>query len=249
MKEDHQQHDLEAKQTIIANIEKFGCHLALLEADSGLPAFVYSIGLFKKFKHPEIICFGLKTNVMASIINHARDLIKSGESLIPGNRYRGFLEGYEIQFIEVDKEFYQNYLGYAGWFYDMNFDFPVIQLVWPDKQHNFPWDKDFNSDWKYTQPLLDRNTDFKFYEARNLCVFTTKQAFEGDPILYVYHNEDGDWQFHTSDNPQITDSRVVSLEEITKLDPSINDLFNLSYGECAWRGTKDSEWERESFED
>jgi len=247
--EEHHQHDLETKKTIIANIEKHGCHLAMLEADSDLPAFVYSIGLFKSFGHPEIICFGLNTNMMASIINQARDLIKNGESLAPGNLYRGFLEGYNIQFVNVDKDFYPNYLGYAGWFYDMSFDFPALQLVWPDKEHNFPWDKEFNPNWKYKQPLLDRNTDFKFYEERNVCVFTTIQAFEGDPILYVYHNTDGAWQFHTSDNPQIADSKLVSLESITKLDPSINDLFNLSYGEHAWRTTKDGEWTRKPFEE
>ena len=56
------------------NIEQHGCHLTLIEADNYLPAFVYSIGLFKKFEHPEIICFGLKSEVAASIINHACDL-------------------------------------------------------------------------------------------------------------------------------------------------------------------------------
>ena len=48
MVEDHSQHDKEAKQAILQNIEEFGCHLSLLEADNYLPAFVYSIGLFKK---------------------------------------------------------------------------------------------------------------------------------------------------------------------------------------------------------
>ncbi|MBK6825902.1 MAG: DUF4262 domain-containing protein [Chitinophagaceae bacterium] len=95
---DHTQHDKEAKQAILENIEKYGCHLALLEADNYLPPFVYSIGLFKKFEHPEIICFGLKTEVMASILNHACDLVKAGEKLVPNKRYSGFLEGYDIQF-------------------------------------------------------------------------------------------------------------------------------------------------------
>ena len=125
------------------NIEKYGCHLTLIEEDNYLPAFVYSIGLFKKFGHPEIICFGLKTDVTSAIINHACDLIKNGETLITNTLYRGFLEGYNIQFLQVDKEYYQNYVGYAGWFYN-SFDFPLLQLVWPDKQHKFPWEKDFN---------------------------------------------------------------------------------------------------------
>lgn len=244
MNDDHSQHDKEAKEVIVENIEKYGCHLALLEADNYLPAFVYSIGLFKKFNHPEIICFGLNTNVMGGILNHARDLIKQGEKFELNKLYRGFLEGYYIQFISVDKDYYPSYLGYAGWFYG-DFNFPVLQIVWPDKQSKFPWEDNFNPNWKFKQPLLDRNTDFKFYEERNLGVYTTKQFFEGEPILYVYHNQDGAWQFHTSLNPDINDAKLVCLEEITKLDPTINDIYHLQYGWRAWRDSIRDEWQYE----
>lgn len=242
MTDEQKQHD---KQIIIDNIDKFGCHLISIEVDNYLPGFVYSIGLYKRFVHPELICFGLKTEVMASILNHACDLIKEGEVLTPNKLYPGFLDGYNIQFLEVDKEYYPNYVGYGGWFYNMSFDFPLLQLVWPDKQHRFPWDMSFNPDWKFKQPLLDRNTDFKFYEVRNLGVFTTKQAFEGQPILYIYHNEDGDWQFHTSPEPSLDDSMLVCLEQITKLDPSINEIYHLPLGWKAWRDTKDDDWHYE----
>lgn len=231
------------------NIENYGCHLTLIEASNYLPAFVYSIGLYKKFGHPEIICFGLNNNVAASIINHACDLIKNGETLTTGKLYRGFLEGFPIQFIQVDKEYYQNYVGYAGWFYNQTFDFPLLQLVWTDRQDNFPWDNNFNPDWKFKQPLLDRSTDFKFYEERNLAVFTTKQAFNGDPILYVYHNEDGEWEFHTSSEPNLDDFMVVALEQITKLDPTINEIYYLQFGWRAWRDNKEGEWQTEEYPD
>ncbi|MBB4807221.1 hypothetical protein HNP38_002525 [Chryseobacterium defluvii] len=67
MIDEHAQHDQEAKQIILENIGKYGCHLALIEADK----FVYTIGLYEKFRYPELICFGLKTDVMASILNYA----------------------------------------------------------------------------------------------------------------------------------------------------------------------------------
>ena len=245
MTDDHSQHDKEFKERIIADVEKFGCHLVLLEADNYMPAFVYSIGLYKKFNHPEIICFGLKTEVMAGILNDVCDFVKNGEIMEKGKLYSEFLVDYDIQFVEVEKEYYQNYVGYAGWFYDKTFDFPLLQLVWPDKQRKFPWDEEFNPEWKFKQPLLDRNIDFKFYEERNLGVFTTKQAFAGDPILYVYHNDDGDWQFHTSLEPELGDAMIVCLEEITKLDPTINKLYHLQFGWRAWRKSKEDEWEYE----
>jgi hypothetical protein len=244
MTDHHSQHDLEAKQVILDNIEKYGCHLVLIEPDNYLPGFVYSIGLYKNFGHPEIICFGLKTEVMGAILNHACDLIKDGEALGGGKPYPGFLQDYEIQFLPVDKEYYPDYLGYVGWFY-ASFDFPVLQLVWPDKHQKFPWEQEFNPAWKFKQPLLDRNTDFKFYEPRNLGVYTTRQAFEGEPILYVYHNEDGDWQFHTSREPNLQDARLVCLNEITRLDPTINEIYHLQYGWRAWRDSSVGEWKYE----
>jgi hypothetical protein len=235
--------DAEERQTILDNIENFGCHLVLIEADNYLPAFVYSIGLYERFKHPEIICFGLKTEVMANIINYACDLIKHNQTLTTNKDYSGFLQDFHVQFIEVDKDYYRDYLGYAGWFYNMTFDFSALQLVWTDKQNKFPWEKGFNPNWKFKQPLLDRNLDFKFYEERNLGVYTTKQAFNNKPILFVYHNEDGDWQFHTSDEPNLDDAMIVCLEEITQLDPTINELYRLQYGWRAWRDTKQDEWQ------
>jgi hypothetical protein len=243
--EDHHAHDAAAKQAILGDIEQYGCHLALLEPTDYLPGFAYSIGLYKRFDHPEIICFGLHSNVLGAVLNHACDLIKKSNRLTPGVDYSGFLEGYTVQFIEVDLNFYPNYVGYATWFYDRSVDFPLYQLAWPDKQHHFPWDAAFNPDWKRKQPLLDRNTDFKFYEERNLGVYTTKQAFEGYPILYVYHNANGDWQFHTALEPNLGDAMLVCLEEITKLDPTINDIFHLDYGWWAYRASKEQPWEWE----
>ncbi|MGY3211346.1 DUF4262 domain-containing protein [Mucilaginibacter sp. HD30] len=232
----------EDRDVIEKNIQDFGCHLVLIEPDNYLPGFVYSIGLFERFNHPEIICFGLNINVTASIINDACAQIKEGTIFTTNEKYAHFLQNYDIQFLDVNASFYPNYLGYGGWYYG-TFDFPALQLVWPDKQHKFPWHEGFNSDWKFKQPLLDRDSDFKFYEERNVAVFTTEQAFDGDAILYVYHNEDGDWQFHTSLNPNLDDSKVVSLEQITQIDPSINEIYYLQYGWHAWRENKAAKWQ------
>ena len=239
----HAQHDEVERNAILGNIAEYGCHVALIEQTAYLPGFVYSIGLYYKFKQPEIICFGLKTSVMHAIINHACELIQSGVQIKINHLYKGFLEGFPIQFISVNKEYYQNYVGYAGWFYDMTFDFPLLQVIWPDKENNFPWEGNFNPQWKFKQPLLDRNIDFKFYEERNLAVFTTRQAFEGDSILYVYHDEDGAWQFHTSIEPDTADLKVVALEQITLQDPTVNEIFYLDYGESAWRASRFDEWQ------
>lgn len=246
---DYTQEESDERQRILNNIEKYGCHLITIEADNYMPAFVYSIGLYQRFRHPEIVCFGLSTELMAGLINDACYLIKNGMELRPQNRYSEFIEGNDVQFLSVDKEYYKDYLGYARWFYNKSLDFPAIQLVWPDKQQNFPWDAKFNQQWKYKQPLLDRNTDFKFHEDRKLRVFTTKSALEGGTVLYVYHNEDGDWQFHTSLDPQSEDARIVTFENIIQTDPTLNEIFHLQFGWWAWRESKEDGWRYEKHRD
>ena len=236
------------RSLIRGHIDQYGCHLVMIEAGEYLPGFVYSIGLYERFNHPEIICFGLKTNVMATIINDICHEIKDGKNFDVEINYTSILKDYDVCFLKIAPNYYSHYLGFGGWYYG-NCDFPAIQLVWPDKQHNFPWQENFNKDWKFKQPLLDRNVDFMFYEERTLGVFTTRQAFKGESILYVYHNKDGDWEFHTSSEPNIEDGILVCLDQITATDPSINDVYSLQYGWCAWREYKGSDWQFEESEE
>jgi hypothetical protein len=246
---DHNCRTEEERKHIEANIEKYGCHICILEPTKYLPGFAYSIGLYKKFNHPEIICFGLKEELLCSVINHACDLISKGEKFEELNLFDGFLANYNIQFLPVNKDYYQNYVGYGGWFYGNTFDFPLLQLVWPDKQSLFPWQDGFNPNWKFKQPLLDRNTDFKFYEERNVLVFTTSSVLNGEPILYVYHDSDGAWQFHSSTEPDTNDGKLVCLHHITDLDKSVNELYHLDYGWCGWRKSAGDDWEFEEYDD
>ncbi|ACU63076.1 DUF4262 domain-containing protein [Chitinophaga pinensis] len=247
MTTDHAQHDREAEEKILHDVEKYGCHIAMLEAEDHLPSFAYTIGLYKTFGQPEIICFGLPVKTMAGLLNDAADIIREGGSFVTGKLYATFLVDYYIQFLEVNKASYRDYVGYAGWF-NGNFDFPLLQFVWPDKQHHFPWEESFNPDWQFLQPLLDRNMDFKFPEKKNLAVFVMKQAFEGMPVLKIYHGHDGDWEFHTHDDYQIEDVILVALERMTKLDPSINRVFGLPRGYKAWRESREDDWEYAPYE-
>jgi hypothetical protein len=247
MTDEHNKHNQKTEERIVSDVKEYGFHIGLIGEDDYLPGFAYTIGLYQTYRHPEIICFGLKPNVLGVILNHAGDLIKGDTSLAAGRLYAGFLEGYQVQFLPVREEHYPDYLGYAGWFYQ-GWEFPVLQLLWPDKGQLFPWEPGFNPNWKFKQPLLDRNVDFRFYEDGNLGVYTTKHFLEGSSILFVYHNEDGDWQFHTEDNPQPEDGIVVCLEDITRRDPSVNEGYYLPYGGIAWRESPVDPWQVETAE-
>ena len=241
--QEHKNHNQAAEKRIIHDVEKYGFHLALINGDGYLPAFVYSIGLFKTYQHPEIITFGLKAEVMNHLISNIKEEIKKGTKFLTGIDYNGYLSNYPIRFIEVKKEHYPDYLGYCGWFYDRTFNFPTYQLVWTDKEGNYPWEENFFEDWKFKQPILDRNIDFKFYEERNLGVYTTQATLDGKPILRVYHDKDGEWQFHSEAFPKIENSRIVCLEHLVEKDKSLNKIHYLNYGQVAIRKDVKSEWE------
>ena len=244
----HQDHNCIDENKLISDIESYGWTVLLVEATDYLPSFAYTVGLWKNYNHPEIICLGLTTSTLHSILNIGGELVKDGQSLQVNRDYDDFFNSGTAQFIQVDPRNLTDYFGYAIWFNNTN-NFPALQLVWTDRNNKYPWDKDFEEEFVYLQSLLDRNSKFKFREEKNLAVFTTRQWIEErKPILRVVHNEDGAWQFLTGDQmPE--DIKIVALERIILSDPTLNDAFNLDYGEEAERIFIGDKWIRNSSKD
>jgi len=225
------------------NITKFGLQVIMVTSTKHSPSFAYSIGLTKSFNHPEIICFGLPNNLAHKIINDVADIVKNGEIIESGKIYSEIFKDSRATFLEVDKKNIPDYFG-AGLNYYENKEFKALQLIWTDRNDKFPWEENFEEEFLYKQPLLDRNADFKFNEPKNLTTFTTRQWLEDHkPILRVVHDNDGDWQFLTCDQmPE--DIKIVALEELIKRDGTLNEVFDLEYGEEAEREIVGGRWER-----
>lgn len=238
-----QPHNCKDDNNTESNIEKYGLTVIIIEATEYLPAFAYSIGLWKNFKHPEIICLGFTIKNLHILINNVADLVKQGQSITTDKKYNDFFARNETQFVNVAPSYLRNYFGTAIEYYKTD-NFPALQFVWTDRNNKFPWDDNFEEEFKYQQPLLDRNTDFKFREAKNLGIFTTKQWLEfGKPILRVIHDKDGDWQFLTNDQMP-DDIELVALEQMTLKDKTLNEIFDLDYGESAEREFIGAKWNR-----
>jgi hypothetical protein len=237
------QHDKQITDCILKDIAEHKVHIAFVESDGYNPRFGYSIGLFKEFNHPELIIIGLSPESTGAIINNAKDEIEKGTKFIEGVNYSDFLVELPVQFVQVEKINYPDYLGYAGWYNDNSIDFPTLQIVWTDRDGHFPWNSEFNNNLKFKQPLLDRNVNFKFLEERNLGVFTSVNVLEGKPIKFVFHDEDGDWQFHSERDPDLSKAKVVCLEELVKIDETLNEIYYLNYGESAERREVGEMWE------
>ena len=75
-------------------------------------------------------------------------------------------------------------------------------------------------------------------------MFTTRFVIEGNsPILFVFHYDDGSWQFSGSEeNLSDQDYRVISLKEIIEYDKSIVELAEMPINSQAMRLNTNSPW-------
>ncbi len=245
--EEHAAHNTAAEKQISSDVAKHGFHVAIVPGDGYSPTFAYTIGLYKTYGYPELICFGLHQDLLHSMLWSGKELLDKQPTPDQSLGYPDFIGDYDVRLLTVAKEWYRYYFGYGIWF-NQGLDFPALQLVWPDKKALFPWEEGFNPSWKAGQPLLDRNLHFKFREERNVAVFTTRQVLEGSPILRVIHENDGEWQFLCDTTYEVDDLKIVALEKLTKQDSTLNDLFQLPYGWQARRITQRADWELDKYE-
>ena len=88
-----------------------------------------------------------------------------------------------------------------------------------------------------------------FHDAVNTAVFTTRPVLEGLPIVEVYHDHDGDWQFLCGTTIDEADIKLVCLGCMVERDASLADLAKMPLGWCAVRDSPDDDWVMEECEE
>ncbi|WP_438461869.1 DUF4262 domain-containing protein [Marinomonas sp. PE14-40] len=141
---------------ILEQIKKVGWYNLHIGQEDDQAAFSFSIGHFQQHNHPELILVGLPAEVANQLLNIAVvKIVGAKERLEPYKKYDDFTEGLAVAFIPVELDFYRDYLGYANWYYgDLPKPYPVLQMVWPDREGYFPWEAKFDTSFKQAQPLL-----------------------------------------------------------------------------------------------
>ena len=146
----------ESDRKALSDIEEYGCHVLNVMEGEGEPSFSYSIGINKKQEKPDVIIFGLKSKLAHSMINNYRNRLLEGEIFAPGNYYSGFIEGFDVCFVEVNKKHYKEHFGWGLWLHDGN-DFKMLQLVWPTTDGIWPWSEGKTDFYKWAQPILNED--------------------------------------------------------------------------------------------
>ena len=99
-------------------------------------------------------------------------------------------------------------------------------------QHNFD-----EANWPFDTPI-------------NTASFTTRFVIEGSkPILEVYHENDGDWQFLCGTTVETADVKLVCMGCMLERDPSLGELAALPFGWRAYRNSSGSAWQVEESPD
>jgi hypothetical protein len=138
---------------LVKLIAQHGWAVMRIAEEEDSPPFAYSIGLFRSFRHPEIIVLGLPSDTAHQLINDIGDAIRSGLALSAGQTSDAFLKGYSCTFRRVPPHQYPAYLGRGLRFYDHD-PFPVLQLVYPDKLGRWPWQEGVTAGFRANQPVL-----------------------------------------------------------------------------------------------
>jgi hypothetical protein len=119
----------------------------------GGPSFLFSIGLWRTYRHPEIILFSPTPQGFAPNLAEVVRRIAAGEVFEPGTVYNGLFAKRGGAFRPVHRQWYVTQLGTAAAFYE-SFEFPALQLFWPDRQEAFPWNSGFDAEMIAAQAIL-----------------------------------------------------------------------------------------------
>ena len=143
--------------TISPIVQKYGWAVVKVDATEREPNYAYTVGLFKNFRHPEIIMFGLAPDVLHQILNGIGDQVRAGHSFPAPGVSSDVLEGYECAFRDVAPGARAAYMGAAVDFY--GHDFPAVHCVWPDRDGRFPWDRGASPEFRRSQPMVSEGPE------------------------------------------------------------------------------------------
>ncbi|HVR11036.1 MAG TPA: DUF4262 domain-containing protein [Thermoanaerobaculia bacterium] len=137
------------------DIERVGWHLLMVQGTEQGAGFVYTIGLWRTYQHPELVVFAPSQDPqdIEPQLRAMADRIAKGETFRAGTPYAGLFGTFRGSLRPVLPQWFASYLGTAGACYE-TFDFPALQVFWPDRQGRFPWESSYDVNLFRFQPIL-----------------------------------------------------------------------------------------------
>lgn len=120
----------------------FGFMVFRIGADDEGPGLAFTVGLAHRFDHPELVCFGADADVLGELVRDLANQVAEGMCFEDGEIRHDVLHCAKVRFegLPADREApRREHLGYACWFH-RNASFPVLQVIWSDRDGRFPDD-------------------------------------------------------------------------------------------------------------
>ena len=150
----------ESDREILEDIEQFGCSVMHIAAEDDLPPFAFSVGISRTSKVPEVVVVGLKQPLAHFVVNEYNRRVREGEFFVSGQKYAGFIEGFDVLVESVHASNYDEYFGYNLWLYEGP-NFEILQLVYPNTSGVWPWEKAADEWFRSWQPLLNQPAELQ----------------------------------------------------------------------------------------
>jgi len=142
-----------ADPKVVDDIREHGWHVRMVSGDAIYPPFSYTVGLYATFAHPELIVVGLPGDRAHRLLNEAGTLIRGGTTFQVGAVSDLLIPQYSCTFRAVPDVQFEYFLGAALQHYDGT-RFPCLQLVWPARDHTWPWSDDATDGFREQQRVL-----------------------------------------------------------------------------------------------
>lgn len=139
---------------IVRAIDEHGWAVQIVPGGDDGPGFAYTVGLFARYRLPELICVGLRGEVMHAMLNECGARMRDRGPPALEVPFDGVLDDYPVLLRAVmSPDSYRRHVGYALWLY-AGHNFPLLQLVYPDLAGRFPGEGGVNPALAAQQPLL-----------------------------------------------------------------------------------------------
>ena len=143
----------ESSEEALQQIAEFGATNIHVLADEHSMSWTYSTGMYDTWGQPEILMTGYPSGLAASILNTIADRNRAGQFLTPEQREPDLIQQYDCIFRPVENVWVQRLMLRSNWFYG-EVPFPVLQCICPDFENRFPWEPNYDPEWRARQALL-----------------------------------------------------------------------------------------------
>jgi hypothetical protein len=138
---------------VTTNVCDYGWHGVNVIEDDGCPPWTFTIGLYEAYGFPELIIIGRSRATAHHILESIAHRLEKNEPPDLTVPALPLLPGIPCLFREVLPRYYADYVGFALWFYRKR-QFPLYQIVWPNNENLYPWDRNASKAFKEWQPAL-----------------------------------------------------------------------------------------------